>query len=84
MIRVWSVYVIESQSGKFYTGISTDVNRRFRQHLGVVKGGAKYFRSDPPSLLVYEESFRDRSAAQKREAEIKAFTRLEKENLVYG
>lgn len=81
---MWSVYVIWSSSGKLYTGVSTDVNRRFRQHLGELKGGAKFFRSDRPSLLVHEEKGFSRTDAQVREAQIKKLSRLEKEHLVFG
>ena len=66
-----------------YTGVSTDVNKRFRQHLGLIKGGAKFFRSDPPALLVYEEQGLTRAIAQQREAAIKKLNRKEKEELVF-
>lgn len=82
--KEWFVYVIESRSGKFYTGVATDVNRRFRQHAGGLKGGAKFFRSDPPALLLYEESFPDRSSAQKRESQIKSYSRRQKEFLIFN
>lgn len=77
----WSVYIIESKKGKFYTGISTDVERRFSQHLSG-KGGAKYFRSDPPLRIVYRECLDNRSLASKKEAAIKKMSRQQKEKLI--
>ena len=43
----WYVYIIESTDESLYTGITTDVDRRFQQHLNS-KGGAKYFRGRRP------------------------------------
>ncbi|MBP7844788.1 MAG: GIY-YIG nuclease family protein [Proteobacteria bacterium] len=78
----WFVYIIETQSGKFYTGICKDINKRFEQHSGLKKGGAKFFRSDPPALLVFEESHKSQSHALKREYEIKSMSRAQKEALI--
>ena len=73
----WWVYMVRSQSGRLYTGISTDPERRFREHGGEGGKGARFFRGDPPEALVYRESANDRSAASKREAEIKKLPRVE-------
>ncbi len=81
---MWIVYIIETVGGRFYTGVSTDINLRFRQHSGQLKGGAKFFHSDPPSLVIYVEERVSRSLAQKREAAIKALSRAQKERLVYS
>lgn len=78
----WWVYMVRSQSGRLYTGISTDPERRFREHSGEGGRGARFFRGDPPEALVYRESASDRSAASKREAEIKKMPRVEKLALV--
>lgn len=81
---MWWVYIIETESGRFYTGVARDINRRFRQHQGEIKGGAKFFRSDRPSLLIYAEESASRSLAQQREAEIKSLPRAQKEQLIFG
>jgi putative endonuclease len=65
----WSVYIILCDDGSLYTGISTDVERRFRQHQQGV--GAKFFRSRRPLQLAYQESGHDRASASRREREIK-------------
>lgn len=78
----WWVYMIRAQSGKLYTGISTDVARRFREHAGELPNGARFFRGDPPEALVYQEEAMDRSSASRREAQIKALRRSDKLQLI--
>ncbi|OQW71811.1 MAG: endonuclease [Proteobacteria bacterium ST_bin11] len=76
----WSVYIIECDDGSFYTGISTDVHRRFLQH-GAGQG-AKYFRARRPLKVIYAESGHTRSSASRREAAIKTLSRVEKMELI--
>ena len=81
----WWVYIIESCSGKLYTGITTDIERRYHEHQQVTEGGqkgAKFFRIDPPRQLVYSEACSNRSDASKREAEIKKYKRADKLALI--
>lgn len=74
------VYVIECDDGSFYTGYTTDVERRVREH---DRGeAAKYTRGRTPVELVYTERFESKSAAMSREYEIKQLSRAEKERLV--
>jgi len=72
------VYIIETERGTLYTGITTDIARRFRQHAGELKGGAKYFRSGAPVEIRYKKKFKDRSSASKFEARVKSLTRAQK------
>ncbi len=76
----WYLYMIETQRGRLYTGITTDVERRFNQHAS--GKGAKFFRSDPPLKIVYQAGFSDRSAASKEEIRIKALSRRAKLQLL--
>jgi putative endonuclease len=81
----WWVYMVQSRQGKLYTGISTDVERRFAEHQQVPEGGkkgAKFFRSDPPKAVVYRECCADRSQASRREAAIKKLSRKQKLDLL--
>lgn len=78
----WWVYIIETKNGKLYTGISTDVARRFKEHAQQRAKGAKFFRSDPPKTIVYREALESRSAATKREMAIKKLTRQAKLELI--
>ena len=65
----WQVYILLCSDNSLYTGITTDVERRFAQHVAGV--GAKYFRGRSPCRLVYLEGGHDRSSASRREVEIK-------------
>ena len=77
----WSVYIIHCTDDSFYTGISTDVEKRYTQH-ALQKQGAKYFRGRKPKQLVYMESGHNRSSATKREMEIKKLSRADKIQLI--
>lgn len=77
---MWYVYIIQTEKNKLYTGIATDVKRRFKEHQ--TGKGAKYFRTDRPVLIVYTERKRNRSTASKREAAIKKLTRPKKLELI--
>ena len=68
--------------GSLYTGVTTDVKRRLRQH-NDPKGGAKYTRARQPVSLVYSEKCADRSTAQIKEAVIKKLSRQQKEALLH-
>ncbi|ABB31672.1 GIY-YIG domain nuclease, putative [Geobacter metallireducens GS-15] len=76
----WQVYIILCSDNSLYTGITTDLDRRFRQHAGGT--GAKYFRGRRPLRVVYLENDHSRSSAASREAKIKAMGRTEKMNLI--
>jgi len=81
----WFVYIIEGSDGNYYTGITTDVARRWGEHSGTkgfAKTGAKYFRGRKPKALVYLETGHNRSSASKKEAAIKKLTKLEKIKLL--
>lgn len=70
----WFVYIVQCADSTFYTGITTDVARRVREH-NEASVGARYTRVRRPVMLVYSESALDRSAAAKREAQIKKLPR---------
>lgn len=74
------VYVLKCADGSLYTGYTTDVSRRVREHND--GDGAKYTRGRTPVELVYTESYRSRAAAMGREHEIKQLSRPEKEQLI--
>ncbi len=72
--------MIRTMDGQLYTGITTDIQRRWQQHSSG-KGGARYFRARKPESLCLIEQHPDRSSASKREAEIKKMPKLIKEAL---
>lgn len=80
MEQNWYLYILRCKDGSLYTGITTDVDKRFEAHS--TGKGAKYTRGRGPLELVYREACGDHSAALKRELEVKALTRQGKEALI--
>jgi len=76
----WQVYIIQTRTRKLYTGITTDISRRWNEHNN--KKGAKYFRLENPQEVVFIEDCKSRSEAAKREHEIKRLNRNEKLRLI--
>ena len=73
-------YILECSDGTYYTGWTTDPDRRLRQHNRGV--GAKYTRARRPVRLVHLEQLPDRSSAMRREHRIKRLNRLQKTRLI--
>ena len=82
MIKQWYVYIVKARDESLYTGISIDVMRRIMQHNK--KKGSKSLVGKLPVVLAYQELAADKSAALKREAEIKRLKRQEKLALIHG
>ena len=80
MANTWKLYILRCGDGSLYTGITTDVEKRLETHRS--GKGAKYTRGRGPLELVYREECGTHSDALKRELEIKALTRPEKERLI--
>jgi putative endonuclease len=76
----YHVYVLRCSDNTFYTGYTTDVERRVREH--DAGDGAKYTRGRTPVELIHVEPFDSQSEAMSREYEIKQYARAEKERLV--
>ena len=76
----WFVYLIECRDGSLYTGISTDVERRYAQH--VAGTGARYTRANPPCRLLAKFACPNQSAAGRLEAAIKRLPAADKRKLV--
>jgi putative endonuclease len=77
----WEVYIIQTVYGKLYTGITTDLERRFREHFEK-KQGARFFNTSLPKQILFRETHPSRSTATKREIEIKKMNRLQKLSLI--
>ena len=75
------VYILKCSDETLYTGITTDIPRRLKEHNSSVKG-AKYTKVRRPVELMYSEELEDRSSASKREYAIKQLTRNEKKALI--
>ncbi|MGD9057046.1 MAG: GIY-YIG nuclease family protein [Desulfobacterales bacterium] len=76
----WYVYIIRCHDGSLYTGIATDVERRFAEHQSNV--GAKYLRGRGPLKLVFKQRIGQRSRALKVEQGIKRLPKKKKEALI--
>ncbi|MBN2386596.1 MAG: GIY-YIG nuclease family protein [Anaerolineales bacterium] len=73
-------YILECADGTYYTGWTTDPERRLRQHN--TGRGARYTRTRRPVRLVYVEPQPDRSSAMRRERKIKTLPHLKKQALI--
>lgn len=76
------VYCLRCSDDTIYTGYTTDVERRVREH--DAGEGAKYTRGRTPVELRHVESYDTKSAALKREHAIKSLSRTRKEQLIGG
>jgi putative endonuclease len=77
--RAFFCYILECADGSYYTGWTTDPERRVKEHNN--GRGARYTRARHPVRMVYLEELPDRSAAMKRELAIKRLGRDEKKKL---
>ena len=78
--QTWKLYILRCRDGSLYTGITTDVQKRFATHNA--GKGAKYTRGRGPLELVYRETCGSHSDALKREAAVKKLSREQKESLL--
>ncbi len=76
--RSWWVYIVICGDGTLYTGCTTDLARRLRQHNGELVGGAKYTRPRRPVKLLGSMQVDNRSVAQREEARVKRLNRSQK------
>jgi len=79
---MWYLYLIRCRDGSLYTGISTDVERRFAAHQA--NRGARRLRGRGPLELVFTQPLGDRSLALRVEHRIKRWSRADKERLLRG
>jgi putative endonuclease len=77
---MYYLYILRCADGSLYTGITTNLKRRFQEHKN--KKGGKYTKSHAVKAIVHTERFATRSAALKREAEIKSWPRHKKLMLI--
>ncbi|MCX6004014.1 MAG: GIY-YIG nuclease family protein [Chloroflexi bacterium] len=78
----WYLYLLRCHDGSFYTGISTDVARRFAQHQGEGSAGSKYLKGRGPLTLVFEKKLGSNSLALKVERRVKKLSNARKEELI--
>ncbi len=79
-MSAWHLYIVRCVDASLYVGITTDVSARIAKH-NLGKGGA-YTRSHKPVTLVWREPAASESAARKREAELKRWSKEKKETFL--
>ena len=80
IMATYFVYMLTCRGGTLYTGIARDVAVRFEEHRS--GKGARYTAAHRPMRVVYTERKASRSAALKREYEIKSWSRAKKLSLI--
>lgn len=79
---VWYLYIIRCRDNSLYTGIASDVERRFNEHEQGRGRGAKYLRGKGPLKLAFSAKAGSRSRALRIEYRIKRMAKREKERIV--
>lgn len=79
-MKQWVLYILQCKDGTLYTGITDDLERRFKAHNS--GKGAKYTRGRGPLTLLYREDCEDHAQALRRELAIKKLTRQQKFALI--
>ena len=78
--KQWVLYILLCKDGTLYTGITNDFEQRLAAHNA--GKGAKYTRGRGPLEVMYLEKCQDHSHALRRELQVKALSRAEKQNLI--
>ena len=79
---MWYVYMLRCTDGAVYTGITDNINRRFKEH---VQGkGGRYTNYNRPKQILHKEPFENRIDAEKREQQIKRWSKTKKIALING
>lgn len=76
----WCVYILRCNDDTLYTGITNDMGARLQAH--EAGSGAKYTRGRGPFEIMFNEAHADRASASRREYEIKAMNRIQKDALI--
>ncbi|MDG5815598.1 GIY-YIG nuclease family protein [Chitinispirillales bacterium ANBcel5] len=76
------LYVVRTKDNYLYTGITTNIKRRFGEHLSTTKRRAKFFHSHPPLRVEFSVKIGNRSLAQKVEYHFKRLSRSKKNSVI--
>jgi putative endonuclease len=82
IMQDWHLYMLRCRDGSLYTGITTDIARRFTEHQKNNGAGAKYLRGRMPLVLVFQRKLGSRSLALGVEIKVKKLSKIKKEELV--
>lgn len=81
---IWSLYLIRTAAGNLYCGVTTDVERRFREHLADGPKTAKALRGRGPLTLAFTQVVGDKRMAMRCEWQLKRWPKAQKEALIRG
>jgi putative endonuclease len=83
-MKTWYLYIIRCGDNSLYTGVATDVRRRFREHSEQGRLCAKYLRGKAPLQLVFKRRIGPRGYALSFEYKVKQLSKVDKELLISG
>lgn len=78
----WHIYMIKTRLDTLYTGVTTDVARRFKEHCSGNKRSARYLKGKGPLELVWHQVVGTKSAALQYEYRVKQLSKAEKQRLI--
>jgi len=81
---MYHFYILRCSDNSFYCGMTTDIDKRLKEHNSNSSRGAKYLRGKTPVSIVYTEKYLDIKSAMNRELQVKKLTRAKKEALIKG
>jgi putative endonuclease len=76
------VYILECKNKALYTGVTNNIDRRMEDHKQ--GNGGRYTKIAGFNKLLFKEKFNSRIEAEKRESQIKRWTRRKKLALIKG
>ena len=83
-ILMYYFYVLRCSDNSLYCGVTSNLEKRIKEHNSNSSKGAKYLRAKKPVILAYSETYPDIKTAMNRELQIKKWTKAKKEALVTG
>ena len=79
--NMWNLYILKCSDESFYTGITTNIERRVKEHNSSPKG-SKYTRTRRPVKVIYVREYETKPEAAQEEYRIKKLTRQKKMELI--
>lgn len=83
-ILMYHFYILRCSDNSLYCSMTSNLDKRLREHNPKGSKGAKYLRAKKPVILVYSENYPDIKTAMNRELQVKKWTKAKKEALIKG
>lgn len=81
-MTTWSIYIIQTRLNTLYTGVTTDVERRFCEHNQAGSKAARYLKGKGPLVLVWHKTGLTKQLAMQLEYRIKRLPKKTKNQLI--